>query len=216
MPRDEYAFIAPYFTRVKTQLTVSITPAKDQPPSLLVSVSPIPAARGYLYLHKDTLFSDSVEVKTVNGLLSSSDSSSQQALSAIIQELAQLIGSQIAEFKPTDGKPELSDREICFKTIGDLVKTAPYYIALEPFESITTKGASFPVYSPPPPPPPTKDRSVQIYLYVKPSLGSMGQKGVRGMHPGLIAFFPVPATAKLLCHRRKRSRASLVDHSAEP
>jgi len=53
----------------------------------------VPTARGYLYLHRNAFFTDSVNVSMDNnGMLSSSDSSSTQQVTAILTELAQTAG----------------------------------------------------------------------------------------------------------------------------
>ena len=105
---DRYEMIAPYVTEVKTKITVSIVqgaPVKDpnDPNKTLpgsttatIGVIPVPVSRAYLYLSKNSLFSDAVNVSVgSDGLLSSSNSSSTQQVTAILTELGQTAGAMV-------------------------------------------------------------------------------------------------------------------------
>ena len=183
------------------------TPVKQndppQPPVLTINVSPIATSRGYLYLRRDAFFSDTVNVSVGNnGLLSSSETASVQQVTAILTELAQTAAAVLKpEFKGLPAAPT-GDRARCASTITELIKDAPYLTTLDAFENIPYGGRTFRVY----PQRPSPTDSVQISLRVKPTVRSSGQVRIGPEHPGLVAFFPVPALVALVC---------FVDHKAD-
>ena len=97
---DRYELIAPYVTEVNTKFTVQIIQVPGQDPTTpatttaTIGVIPVPVSRAYLYLAKNSLFSDTVNVSVgSDGLLTSSDSSSAQQVTAILTELGQTAGA---------------------------------------------------------------------------------------------------------------------------
>jgi hypothetical protein len=87
------------------------------------TATPVGKTRGYLYLRRNAFFSDTVNVSVgSDGLLSSSDSSSVQQITAILNELAQTATS----FFPTElaeTVPSRDPRQTCYETIINLVKS---------------------------------------------------------------------------------------------
>jgi hypothetical protein len=97
--------------------------------SVIISVAPVPVRRAYLYLRKDAFYTDTVNVSVgSDGMLSSSDSSSQQQITNILNELAQtaaaVLGPRIAK---EEEKPPAITRKLCFQDLNALVQSGPYY-----------------------------------------------------------------------------------------
>ena len=118
-------------------------------------------------------------------MLSSSDSSSVQQITAILNELAQT-AAPFAEFAEAiqSGDP----RQTCYQTIVDLVKSVPYYNAyrLQPGERGWTAYMS-------------DDKTVSLNLAFDPLVKPGPREKIGTSHDGLVAFFPVPATATIFC-----------------
>jgi hypothetical protein len=151
-------------------------------------------------LQKDAFFNDSVNLAVgSDGLLSSSDTSSTQQITAILTELAQTAGAVGArEFINVAPDEQIRQiRQKCYSAMNELVKPGPYYIAYPPFETITKKGLPFRVF--PLGPSETMDPDkVEIKLTITP-FASSKQVKIGAQHPGLIAFFPVPDEAAIVC-----------------
>jgi hypothetical protein len=104
--------------------------------SVTFSVTAIPTRRAYLYLVRNALFSDSIDVSVdSNNLLSKSDSSSVQQITNILTELGQTIGLLMTRgasapgAAPGAGTPAApsNPREKCFIAIGTQLKRGPFY-----------------------------------------------------------------------------------------
>jgi hypothetical protein len=108
---DRYQFIAPYCAEVENEITVSFVQGaavKDSsdptgqktipgPTTAAIGVIPVPVSRAYLYMSKNPFFNDAVNVTVGNDcLLTSSDSSSAQQVSAILTELGQTAGGVLS------------------------------------------------------------------------------------------------------------------------
>lgn len=192
-------------------------------------VTPTPISRGYLYLRRNDLFSDSVNVSVgTDGMLSSSDTSSVQQITAILTELAETaaaVGARFAE--PLAVADET--REKCYKTISGFVKSAPFYDTLTfskithdieigsqldhyvPSSSVTVafaphgyknvvRSGSTIDWAVPVGKDIASNDAVSVHLKLTTTVDSGGQAAlVRPSGVGLVAFFPVPATAAVYC-----------------
>jgi hypothetical protein len=164
-------------------------------------VTPIPVSRGYLYLLKNAFYSDTVNVNVGNdGMLSSSGTSSVQQITAILTELAQTAGSfglgpkALAEVEPRAGaKPD--PRQKCYTTIANFLKPGPYYNRKMVDHTIIDKRTGEVIWGIPV----IDDKSVMLLLKIRRFVPSMGQVSVGASHPGLVAFFPIPASAEVWC-----------------
>ena len=64
--------------------------------NVTLGVTPIPISRGFLYLHRNAFYNDTINVSVGNdGMLSSSNSASAQQITAILTELAQTIAPAV-------------------------------------------------------------------------------------------------------------------------
>jgi hypothetical protein len=208
-------FIAPYFAEVNTQLAVSIAPppakanSMDEPgaPVFTITVLPTPKRRAYLFLKTHALFSDQVNVTTAaDGLLSNSESTSNQQLTAILTELAAAaeLGvrygpafrpEEINRPPPQPGPPPAppTPREECAEGIGNLIKHVPFGALIQTVEPTSR---SYPVASS------TSDDGARVDVWLRlsipagvdPQTASVGQ-GV----DGIVAFEPAPAVASVYC-----------------
>lgn len=166
------------------------------------TVTPVGKTRGYLYLRRNSFYSDTVNVAVgSDGLLSSSDSQSVQQITAILNELAQTASPFLAaEVARTSYSGD--DRQTCYETIADLVKSVPYYNAypLQPGKRVWSAYMS-------------DDKNVSINLQFDPLVRPTRQEGIGKSHDGLVTFFPVPATATIYCSVTKPGDKGL---SAKP
>jgi hypothetical protein len=100
---DDYVLVAPYFVNVGNKINVAITPPlpKTSSPStpqsqatiITITLTPVPSKRAWLYFRKNSWFTNSFSVSVGNdGLLTTSDTSSQQMVTGILTELAQTAG----------------------------------------------------------------------------------------------------------------------------
>jgi hypothetical protein len=97
--------------------------------SVAISVTAVPTSHAFLYLTKNAFFSDTINVSVDNnGMLSNSDSSSTQQITAILTELAQTVAaaSPLGRFGAAAPAPA-SPRQRCFSSIANLIKPGPYY-----------------------------------------------------------------------------------------
>lgn len=160
--------------------------------NFVASISPEPVQRGYLYLLRNAFFSDSVNVNIgTDGLLSSSDSSSVQQVTAILTEMAQAAAPFFQETIankppniPSDVIPRSNNTvETCLRQAKDLVQAGPYY------SKGSWWGGDWRISD-----------NADIYLRLTPSIVRHGrQAAIADEEPGLVAFFPVPATAAFIC-----------------
>jgi hypothetical protein len=142
--------------------------------SVTITVSPAPITRAYIYLRRDALYSDTVNVTLgADGLLSSSDTASVQQITAILSEIAQTLGA--AGFHITrEGAPppeEKDPRQICSTFLDKFVKPGTYYESFRPFERISKGGKQWRVGRPGK----VGTDTVEIWLSVKPFVASRGQ-----------------------------------------
>jgi hypothetical protein len=173
--------------------------------SVSIGVTPKPIRRAYLYLLTNAFYSDTVNVTVgSDGMLTSSDTSSVQQITTILNELAQTAAAALQPRRLGSKPTPATAREKCFTAIGDWVKPGPFYseFGLEKkYEKYrqtpegTKFGWSFPIT-------PTSE----VVLRVEPLFQAMPDTigwtapGMMGwIQPGLIGFFPVPAEASLLC-----------------
>lgn len=169
----------------------------EQSYSLTFSVAPIPVAnsRAYLYLRENPFYSDSVNVSIgSDGMLSSSDTSSAQQISAIITELAQTVGASIFHrLAPA----QADKRELCNSDIANLVNTAPFF-QYTSYPNIGIRGVTWRVRLD------TDAKSgkvPEIDVSLIPAIPSNDTVDIekRGEVDGLVAFFPIPATIEIRC-----------------
>jgi hypothetical protein len=139
-------------------------------------------------------FNDNINVVVgSDGMLSGSDSSSPQQITAILTELAQTAapfltgGLLVAQQLPNNNA-----RKTCYKAISSFVKSTPYYSA-----AVAPAGRiDWPI--------PIEgdflqEEKVALHLKIIPFMRSTGQVNFGKSHPGLVAFFPVPASAEVSC-----------------
>jgi hypothetical protein len=152
------------------------------------TATPVGKTRGYLYLRRNSFYSDTVNVTVgSDGLLSSSDSQSVQQITAILNELAQTAGPILtAEFAEASHSGD--DQRTCYDTIVDLVKSVPYYNAyrLQPGNRFWSAYTS-------------DDKTVSLNIQFDPLIGPTRQERIGKSVDGLVAFFPMPATATIYC-----------------
>jgi hypothetical protein len=176
--------------------------------SLTFGVAPIPDldSRAYLYLRRNPFYSDSVNAGAgIDGMFTSSDTSSAQQITAILTELAQTAESVA---NPTEyhtvAEVQHDNRTICNNAIVDYVKSAPYY-NYEEFQRVPNGGLDWPISLGP------SFLSATLHFIVKPLVrsngqvtikplvSSNGQRGGDGWNHGLVAFFPIAAIAEIRC-----------------
>jgi hypothetical protein len=197
----DYVFIAPYFAEVQTKIVVSIAqgaPSKDGstpagPPILTIGVLPVPKSRAYLYMSKNALYNNSVNVSVgSDGLLSNLDSSSIQQVTAILTELAQTAAPFVGA--PERVAPPPNPDQICLQGIRNLIANLPYYKVIP---DIGQKSNSFPLTGVADGKGNTASLSLNLDIPQVVSTGpaTVGSEG----HVGLMAFYPVPASASINC-----------------
>jgi hypothetical protein len=184
--------------------------------SVTFSVTAVPVSRAYLYLSRNSLFADTVNVSVdSNDMLSSSDSSSAQQITAILTELAQTAGlfpGAAIHTLAIDAKiaPVPTPRQRCFSAIASQLKSGPFY-AIPTDEDIKgmKRGRPWTIHFDP-----GVDPDVTLAFDVKPIHSSVGLarltetrtvefNGKRKdiyWHNGLVAFFPTPARATSFCN----------------
>ncbi|HEV7911464.1 MAG TPA: hypothetical protein VGP28_10360 [Methylocella sp.] len=221
---DRFVFITPYFAEVKTNITVSISQGaynkdigKNGPPVLTISVIPVPVSRGFLYLTKNPFFSDAANVSvSSDGLLSSSDSSSAQQITAILTELAQTAAGifevelELKKKETQAPKPsqDQKDRQRCMQMRNDLVTDMPYY---KSFNIMGNNRTFYGVYynsGDPGSENPKREKkdyaSISLRLDIPPVFSDERVTLKDGAHYGLVAFYPVPSVATLNCRVGRR------------
>lgn len=189
--------------------------------SVSFAVTPVPTSFAYLYLTKNALFNDTIHVATDStGLLSSSDTSSPQQITAILTELAQIAASaaQVSAkdvHLPNDVIPSetraqkmTGARQRCFGAVSKEVTANPFYAIARPNEVKHWPGGrlhwEFPLDA---------DTGVSLAFDVtplRPSLGLVtldniadveleGRSEQLRWHNGLIAYSPVAGIATVTC-----------------
>jgi hypothetical protein len=160
----------------------------------------MPYGRAYLYLRKDAFYADTVNVGVgADGMLTSSDTSSQQEITAILTELAQTAATLVTPSTPFGeyvAVPEPDPRKQCFQALNDLVQSGPFYkqfivddqIAKTGYFQRQLESHSTLISSGPP-----------IFLEISPAFRHPVHESIGAVHPGLVAFFPVPARTAITC-----------------
>jgi len=160
--------------------------------SVMFTVTPIGKSRGYLYLRRNAFFTDAVNVSVgSDGLLSSSDSSSVQQITAILNELAQTVAPFVS-LERAEGISPADARQKCYSIIADLVRSVPYYNAklLQPGEQGWTAFSQTD---------PASNETVSLNLGLNALVRPARRERIGSSHDGLVAFFPVPASATVYC-----------------
>lgn len=208
---DGYIPVAPYFAEVRNTINVAIVPA-PQPkdgtpqgsPTLTVSLIPVPVARGYLYLTRNALYNNTFNVSVgSDGLLSSSDTTSVQQVTAILTELAQTaavfaaatapgipVAPPVAAALPND------DPAYCGAGVAKLTASIALY---KSFDTISDSSATYPIVQ-------TlvtgktasKNVMLALQLTIPPGL-PLKRATVANLHPGFVVFSPVPVVASIVC-----------------
>lgn len=173
--------------------------------NVAINVAPIPVRRAYLYLRKNAFYADTVNVSVgTDGMLSSSDSSSQQEVTAILDEIAQTLGG-LAIAKVAPGTPTDIARTRCFQALNNLVQSGPYYrefvfdklskaFELRGTRKVEIETGSFQLATEN-----VDATTANISLELETSFPSKGKVNIRAVQSGLVAFFPVPTDATVLC-----------------
>ena len=210
--------VAPYFVKIANKINVAIVPApppKDAttlpgPPTLTVTLTPVPVARAYLYFKKNSFFNNTFNVGVGNdGLLTSSDSSSVQQVTAVLTELAQAAAAFVAPTLPgVPAAPRVTpalpsdDPAYCAAGIAQLTASVALYKSFDPAEigdtSATYQIASTLVLGKDS----TKTVRLALKLEVPPGLSS-GLADVSAAHAGFVAYAPVPTIASIVCTAEK-------------
>lgn len=202
------------------------SPASANGFSVNFTLNTLPYGRAYLYLRRNALFSDSINVSVDgNGMMAGSDSSSIQQITAILTELAQtaetlipnprILGETEKKSGPTP-LPAQSPRQICYNAISNLLKPGPFYADLGfPYiqHNKGLSGVQWSWLS-------TEklENGVELVLTLTTLTDSLGgidlfsaaegaitgidkkkNKKTIHVHNGLVAFFPVPAAARIYC-----------------
>jgi hypothetical protein len=186
--------------RFTTRIFVSIVPGQQKsgdatspsPPTITVNVSPRPLSRAYIYLSKNPFFSDSANIgSNADGMLTSSDSSSNQQFTAILTELAQTAPAlHPFIFNPAAPSPAAEDDLTICKSV---INKRQYYRVFDNIESSYTIVHA--VYNGV-----RKGVPVNIKLHLDIPPVASGERATVGEgHWGLVAFFPVPSTVTLNC-----------------
>ncbi len=184
--------------------------------SLTLSVTAVPnwGSRAYLYLRGNPFFSDSAN-NTVgtDGMLTGSDTSSTQQVTAILQELAATVAPFLTgeaalesreKLKTAAPVREADDRQICLDAIGEFLKAGPYNnAAILPESKFENHAWSWPI-------PIGGPHSTLLLFQLKPYVLSEGQENIPEQQEGLLAFFPVPASAEIRCRSAASRPAILV------
>jgi hypothetical protein len=181
--------------------------------SATLGITVLPTSHAYLYSTKNTLFSDAINVGTdSNGLLSNSESSSTQQITAILTELAQTAGLATspgagAPTEQTSAKSKARARQKCFSALANEVQAGPFIETTKPRDVANMlKGKPWTVSL-------DADPDVSLVVTLKSARNSTkfvtldeeetvevkGKKRPFRWHKGLIAFFPVPAVATISC-----------------
>jgi hypothetical protein len=198
---NSYTLMAPYVTQVSNRVNVTIMPgAKGTtgmdgkptppgPPTVSVSVLPVPTARSFLYLKNNALFATNANVGVgMDGLLTSSDTASAQQVTSILTELAQTAGVAVGAklVHPAPGKPS-TDRDTCIGDLQKLVSSGPAYGVWD------YTGGQATVSLPP-------GASSTFFVQLATPTGiQYTQENVAGERDGILAYYPVPTTATLFC-----------------
>ena len=176
------------------------------PPALTISVKPVGVSRGFLYYTKNPFFSDTANVSiSSDGLLSNSDSSSTQQITAILTELAQTAAAVAPVPAPKfayshhyrkahkkgvkheDHEKELANRRHCASVITNL--PSPW---IKRYFVQRSERNSYPIYR-------DNSTSISLRLEVPPVTSDERVTFQDGAHYGLVAFYPVPAIVTLAC-----------------
>jgi len=182
--------------------------------SVNFGVTAVPASRAYLYLKKNSLFADAINISVdSNGLLSSSDTSSTQQVTAILTELAgtigQVLGSGLALKDKVPSSPKTAARQKCFSAIADELKAGPFIATPQRSDlNDMRRGKPWTIEL-------DTNTSVKILVNFQLRRATAGLAGlgketevtanvdgrtrVYRRHNGLIAFFPVPAKVTISC-----------------
>jgi hypothetical protein len=195
-----YTFIAPYFARVRTNILVSITGASKTgegagtPATLSITVTPLPVTRAYLYLIRNAFFADTIDVGVgTDGMLSTSSSTSVQEITAILNELATTAATVFAHTESGQQNPPTpTPRDQCFTAVASYVSSGPLYLE-HSFEQISKWGYAWRRTIQ------ASNPSVDLQVRVAPTMSPGRQVELDEYQPGLVAFFPVPASLEVAC-----------------
>jgi hypothetical protein len=184
---------------------------KDSGGSVTVTfgVTAIPGDTANIYLSNNAFFANSSNLSfDSNGMLSSSDSSSTQQITAILNELAQTIGQfglGLKDVLVSDVTGAFDARQACFSAIAKKLKSGPLILvskygnideAIDTSSDTTTKttvSLDFELN----PYGPAEIRERDLFTKV-PILLNNKNKEIR-THSGLAAFFPKPHKASVFC-----------------
>jgi hypothetical protein len=186
---------------------------EDSSYSIVFNTVTVPQDRGYLYLHRNAFFADSVNVGVDNnGMLSSSDSSSQQQVTAILTELTQtasafthlFVEDIIGKGAPKPAAPDA--RKPCYDAMTELLKSGPFFkIRAISVKEIARQSFAWPVVI-------QSNPKVTITFLLNHTpvhadferfqiteVDTDGRTKPIFYHSGLVAFLPVPARATIRC-----------------
>ena len=147
--------------------------------TVTLTVSPTPLSRGYLYLRRNAFFDDNVDFSVgTDGMLTNSDTSSTQEITAILNELAQTAAAAGLKVETADVQKTLDSvaRPECYNAISDRVQTMPFYdtVAFEKIADVTVNGFA----------PDSK-------AVIKPSQPVVGRNGVVGRGSRITWTIPI-------------------------
>jgi hypothetical protein len=177
-------------------------------PTLTLTVVPEPQGRAYLYYRKNAFYSDSVNVTiSADGMLSGSDSSSTQQISAILTEVAQTAAAVgkadlFADFLIQPPPPAVEERTNPSECVAALKSASPLYGDFDPgstteydFPTITAqiKDTTGKVTG--------SDQLTFSIKLTKPSRLNLSavQISDNTSLEGIVAFDPVPYKAGMFC-----------------
>jgi hypothetical protein len=204
-PPDGYILMAPYFTSVRNQVTVSLAlrPGKADnngnaaPPAFTatVSLTPIPTHRSYAFVKRNTWFNTSAELKVGSGgMLSTSDTSSHQQFSAILTELAQTAASLGLHALVPDKREGMGGTPPAVEDGPCLARLKSFVTGLPMIKTAIISGPQTIVEIAP-----AKD-GVSLQLAVNAFVGQNAEEAESSVAGnGLVAYLPSPGTAELRC-----------------
>lgn len=169
-------------------------------PTITLTVTPVPTARAYIYMTKNSLFDSVANVSTdATGLLSSSNSSSVQEVTASLAEIAQTVAAA-SRYKvdfnlngvrlPATPTPA----QACTALVGSIISKATQYPYISTFR-LNKDATSYPLDAERAP----LDTAWLTVDFDIPLVNDSADPYNGTAHEGLAAFYPVPAFATLNC-----------------
>jgi hypothetical protein len=207
-PASGYVLMTPYFANISSRITVQITPGTapsggaakgggtPAPPTVAIAASAVPSGpRGFLFLRTNSWFSDTADITADgNGLLSSASAASSQMITSLLTELGQTAGALWTAVARGPGgaaaPPNYGQR--CQKALTAVLSGGPLFFTVQDPE--TKPKFTYPVQ-----PEPVNAVRFDLDVALPPSFAPERVMFDGSDHDGVLAYFPTPATATLVC-----------------